>query len=40
MGHSGGAAGLLRPEVYLAKRYGVSEEEAKKLLPQTVDLEG
>lgn len=34
------AAGLLRPEVYLAKRYGVSEEEAKKLLPQTVDLEG
>lgn len=29
------AAGLLRPEKYLAKKYGVSEEEALLLMPQT-----
>ena len=27
------AAGILKPEIYLAKKYGVSEEEAKKLMP-------
>jgi A118 family predicted phage portal protein len=27
------AAGLMRPEVYLAWRYGVTEEEALKLMP-------
>lgn len=27
------AAGLLRPELYLAWRYGVSEEEARKMMP-------
>lgn len=29
------ASGLLRPEIYLAKRYGISEEEALKMLPDT-----
>ncbi|MGL4623680.1 MAG: hypothetical protein ACRCWD_02165 [Culicoidibacterales bacterium] len=29
------AAGLLRPEKYLAKKYGVSEEEALLLMPRT-----
>lgn len=28
------SAGLLRPEVYLAWRYGVTEAEAKKLMPE------
>lgn len=32
------AAGLLRPELYVAKRYGVSEEEAKNLMPKAADL--
>lgn len=32
------AAGLIRPELYVAKRYGVSEEEAKKLMPNAADL--
>ena len=32
------AAGILRPEIYLAKKYGVSEEEAKKMMPE-VDQE-
>ena len=27
------AAGLIKPEYYLMKRYGVEEEEAKKMLP-------
>ena len=27
------AAGLIKPELYLQKRYGVSEEEAKEMLP-------
>lgn len=27
------AAGILRPEIYLSKKYGVSEEEAKKMMP-------
>ena len=30
------AAGLIRPELYLMKRYGVSEEEAKTMLPEVV----
>lgn len=38
------AAGLMRPEVYLAWRYGVTEEEALKLMPgmpkQSVKEEG
>ncbi|MEG1495523.1 MAG: phage portal protein [Bacilli bacterium] len=29
------ASGLLRAEIYLAKKYGVSEEEALKMMPQT-----
>lgn len=29
------ASGLLRPELYLMKRYGVSEEEALKMMPDT-----
>lgn len=31
------AAGILKPEIYLAKKYGVSEEEAKKLMPNIED---
>lgn len=27
------AAGLMKPENYLTWRYGISEEEAKKMLP-------
>ena len=30
------AAGLIRPELYLMKRYGVSEEEAKTMLPEII----
>lgn len=29
------ASGLLRAEIYLAKKYGISEEEALKMMPQT-----
>lgn len=29
------ASGLLKPELYLMKRYGVSEEEALKMMPDT-----
>lgn len=32
------ASGLIRPELYVAKKYGVSEAEAKKLMPDTQDL--
>ena len=28
------AAGILRPELYLSKKYGVSEEEALKMMPE------
>lgn len=28
------AAGVLRPEIYLAKKYGVTEEEALKMMPE------
>lgn len=28
------AAGILRPEIYLAKKYGVSEEEARGMMPE------
>ncbi|GAA0106698.1 phage portal protein [Paraclostridium sordellii] len=31
------AAGILRPEIYLAKKYGVSEEEALKMMPDVED---
>ena len=31
------AAGILRAELYLAKKYGVSEEEALKMMPKTGD---
>lgn len=31
------AAGILRAELYLAKKYGVSEEEALKMMPNTGD---
>ena len=34
------AAGLLRPELYVAKRYGVSEEEAKELDAESSGLAG
>lgn len=27
------AAGILRPEIYIARKYGVSEEEARKMIP-------
>lgn len=27
------AAGILRPEIYLSKKYGVSDEEARKMMP-------
>ncbi|MDD7793684.1 phage portal protein [Clostridium sp. 'White wine YQ'] len=29
------SSGLLRPEIYLAKKYGISEEEALKMMPDT-----
>lgn len=32
------ASGLIRPELYIAKKYGVSEDEARKLMPDTQDL--
>lgn len=31
------SAGILRPEIYLAKKYGVSEEEALKMMPNVED---
>ena len=31
------SAGILRPEIYLAKKYGVSEEEALKMMPDIED---
>lgn len=31
------AAGILRPEIYLAKKYGISEEEALKMIPSSED---
>lgn len=31
------SAGILRPEIYLAKKYGVSEEEALKMMPDVED---
>lgn len=31
------AAGILRPEIYLAKKYGVSEDEALKMMPDVED---
>lgn len=31
------AAGILRPEIYLAKKYGVSEEEARGMMPEVAD---
>jgi A118 family predicted phage portal protein len=32
------SSGLLRPEIYLAKKYGISEEEALKMMPTTDTL--
>lgn len=32
------AAGLIRPELYVAKKYGVTEEEALKMMPQMEDM--
>ena len=32
------SAGILRPEIYLAKKYGVSEEEALKMMPTYDDF--
>ena len=29
------ASGILRPEIYLAKKYGVTEKEALKMMPDT-----
>ena len=31
------SAGILRPEIYLAKKYGVSKEEALKMMPEYED---
>ena len=31
------SAGILRPEIYLAKKYGVSEDEALKMMPDVED---
>lgn len=31
--------GFIKPELYVAKRYGVNEEEARAMLPTTKDLE-
>lgn len=33
------SAGILRPEIYLAKKYGVSEEEALKMMPEIDPVE-
>ncbi|CEK35449.1 bacteriophage portal protein, SPP1 Gp6-like protein,phage portal protein, putative, A118 family,Phage portal protein, SPP1 Gp6-like [[Clostridium] sordellii] len=33
------SAGILRPELYLAKKYGVSEEEALKMMPEIEPIE-
>ena len=33
------AAGILRPELYLSKKYGVSEEEALKMMPEIEPVE-
>ena len=30
-------AGIIRKELYIAKKYGVSEEEALKMMPQQTD---
>ncbi|WP_413927420.1 phage portal protein [Clostridioides sp. ZZV14-6045] len=32
------ASGLIRPELYIMKKYGVTEEEALKMMPDTKDL--
>ena len=32
------AAGLIRGELYVAKKYGVSEEEARKMMPTMEDM--
>jgi len=32
------ASGLIRPEIYIAKKYGVTEEEAKKMMPESENL--
>lgn len=32
------ASGLIRPELYIMKKYGVTEEEALKMMPNTEDL--
>lgn len=32
------ASGILRAEIYLAKKYGVTEEEALKMMPQTTPV--
>ncbi|MCC0752619.1 phage portal protein [Clostridioides sp. ZZV13-5731] len=32
------ASGLIRPELYVMKKYGVTEEEALKMMPDTKDL--
>lgn len=32
------AAGILRPEIYLARKYGVSEEEARKMMPEVEEM--
>ena len=32
------AAGLIRGELYVAKKYGVSEEEARKMMPDMEDI--
>lgn len=34
------AAGILRPELYIAKKYGVTEEEALSMMPQLEKLYG
>ncbi|MGL5087434.1 MAG: phage portal protein, partial [Clostridium sp.] len=31
------ASGVLRPEIYLSKKYGVSEEEALKMIPDSLE---
>lgn len=32
------AAGLIRPELYIAKKYGVTEEDALKMMPKMEDM--
>ncbi|MFL8712792.1 hypothetical protein Q3304_18620, partial [Clostridioides sp. GD02377] len=32
------ASGLIRPELYIMKKYGVTEDEALKMMPDTSDL--